>query len=176
MKRYLISEVSELTGLEAHVLRYWEEELGLEIGRNELGHRYYTDNDIDMLIKAKEMKNKGFQLRAIKAELFGKADIIPIHNENIEVEKTEPIRDRDARMEQFKAILAEVISESIKDSNDDLRDKVVKEMDYLFRMNDEASEERFRKLDETIRACQKHGKEVAAGKEPRQKRKKRTSK
>ena len=36
MKRYLISEASAITGLEAHVLRYWEEELGMKIPRNEL--------------------------------------------------------------------------------------------------------------------------------------------
>lgn len=46
MKRYLISEASAITGLEAHVLRYWEEELGMKIPRNELGHRYYTDTEI----------------------------------------------------------------------------------------------------------------------------------
>ena len=54
MKRYLISEASAITGLEAHVLRYWEEELGMKIPRNELGHRYYTDTEIEIFQKAKE--------------------------------------------------------------------------------------------------------------------------
>ena len=48
MKRYLISEASAMTGLEAHVLRYWEEELGLLIPRNELGHRYYTEEHLNI--------------------------------------------------------------------------------------------------------------------------------
>ena len=55
----------------------------------------------------------------------------------------------------------------------DLTDKVVKEMDYLFRMNDEAAEDRYKKLDETIRACQRHGREVAVGRETRTKKIKR---
>ena len=38
---YLIKEAAKLVEVEAHVLRYWEEELGLKIKRNEMGHRYY---------------------------------------------------------------------------------------------------------------------------------------
>ena len=105
MKRYLISEASAITGLEAHVLRYWEEELGMKIPRNELGHRYYTDTEIEIFQKAKEMKNKGYQLKAIKTEIFGKADIIPIHMEHEQGElESEEQNTRDVRMEQFKAI------------------------------------------------------------------------
>ncbi len=40
---YLISDASRKVDVEAHVLRYWEEELELGIPRNEMGHRYYTD-------------------------------------------------------------------------------------------------------------------------------------
>ena len=79
MKRYLISEASAMTGLEAHVLRYWEEELGLLIPRNELGHRYYTEEHLNILARAKEMKGKGYQLKAIKSELFGE-----IHSEDVD--------------------------------------------------------------------------------------------
>lgn len=34
-------------------------------------------------------------------------------------------------------------------------DKVIKEMDYLLRMKEDAEEERYKRLDETIRNCQK---------------------
>lgn len=162
MKRYLISEASALTGLEAHVLRYWEEELGLEIERNELGHRYYTEENLNILIRAKEMKNKGYQLKAIKAELMTKADIIPLHIE----------KPKDTRMEQFKEIIGSILEEALRESNSNLHEKVVKEMDYLFRMNDEAAEERFKKLDETIRTCQRQGRETAASKEKKLRHKK----
>ena len=40
--RYLISDAAAKVAVEAHVLRYWEEELELAISRTELGHRYYT--------------------------------------------------------------------------------------------------------------------------------------
>jgi hypothetical protein len=44
-------------------------------------------------------------------------------------------------------------------------------MDYLLRMKEEMEEERFKRLDETIRNCQRSNKEAAAGKESRFKRK-----
>lgn len=44
--RYMISEASKLIDVEQHTLRYWEEELELNISRNEMGHRYYKNEDI----------------------------------------------------------------------------------------------------------------------------------
>lgn len=41
-RTYLVTEAEKLTGEKAHVLRYWEDELGMEIHRNSLGHRCYT--------------------------------------------------------------------------------------------------------------------------------------
>ena len=64
--RYLISETAKLVQVEPHVLRYWEEELELRIGRNELGHRYYTPFDIQLFLKINELKSKGLQLKAIR--------------------------------------------------------------------------------------------------------------
>ena len=69
MARYLITEAARQTDVEAHVLRYWEEELELEIPRNELGHRYYTEEHIQVFNHIKEMKAQGFQLKAIKDSL-----------------------------------------------------------------------------------------------------------
>ena len=64
--RYMISETAKQVDVEAHVLRYWEEELSLPIDRNEMGHRYYTEDDISLFKNIKELKEQGFQLKAIK--------------------------------------------------------------------------------------------------------------
>ncbi len=63
---YQISEAEQLTGEKAHVLRYWEEELGLSIGRNTMGHRFYTAEDIQIFLSIKELKKKGLHLKAIR--------------------------------------------------------------------------------------------------------------
>ena len=48
--RFMISEAAKQVEVESHVLRYWEEELGLTIGRTEMGHRYYTRDDIQLFL------------------------------------------------------------------------------------------------------------------------------
>ena len=40
------------------------------MGRNEMGHRYYTKNDIEKFREIKRLKEKGLQLRAIKTVLY----------------------------------------------------------------------------------------------------------
>ena len=64
-KCYTVAETVKMTGVKSYVLRYWEDELDLHIGRNELGHRYYTGEDIQLFLNIKELKNRGLQLRAI---------------------------------------------------------------------------------------------------------------
>ena len=49
--RYIISDAARMINVEPHVLRYWEEELAIEIPRNELGHRYYTEKEIHLFEK-----------------------------------------------------------------------------------------------------------------------------
>lgn len=65
-KRYMISDAAKKVDVEPHVLRYWEDEIGIEIPRNELGHRYYRKEDITLLRSVRDLKEKGFQLKAIK--------------------------------------------------------------------------------------------------------------
>jgi DNA-binding transcriptional MerR regulator len=65
-KRYTISDAAKQLELEAHALRYWEVELGLHIERNAQGHRFYTAEDILLLRRIKDLKELGFQLKAIK--------------------------------------------------------------------------------------------------------------
>lgn len=94
--RYLISETAKLVQVEPHVLRYWEEELGLSIKRNEMGHRYYTDKDLEIFQKIKELKKEGLQLKTIREKLHEKDEIPQVEEHRISGEgiikqqKTEP--------------------------------------------------------------------------------------
>lgn len=51
--RYMISDAAAAVDVETHVLRYWEDELGLDVPRNELGHRYYTRDNIKQFLRIK---------------------------------------------------------------------------------------------------------------------------
>ena len=91
------------------------------------------------------------------------------------------------KMEQFQQLMNHVIGQAvgqaIRDNNEVLsqeisrqvNDRMVQEMEYMMRVNDERQEERFKMLDEQLRAYQKESKgkaEDAATKLPFFKRKK----
>ena len=46
---YTIKEAAKKVHVEAHALRYWEEELGLSISRNDQGYRQYSEEDMECL-------------------------------------------------------------------------------------------------------------------------------
>lgn len=53
---YSIGEVSELTEVDAHVLRYWETVFKeLNPKKNNAGNRVYKEKDIETILKLKEL-------------------------------------------------------------------------------------------------------------------------
>ncbi len=272
-RRYIISDASKLIEVESHVLRYWEEELGIDIPRNEMGHRYYTDYYIELFKRVKELKDGGFQLKAIKMLIPELTNMNTRENEGIEglreelfnrltdygetavddsgdnaftgnggnvnntnnvfaenggnvnnvnnafannggndIDNNVMVNDKDktdnstlsnvkdkeeiynngerkselmttdnesqgnisertnnGKLEQFQSIISEVVSNALKENtgmlgkevSEIVSDNVIKEMDYLMHIREKQEEERFKKLDETIRSCQLHRKESA---------------
>lgn len=102
----LISDAAKEVKVESHVLRYWEEELRLPIKRNELGHRYYTQEDVERFRQIKAMKERGLQLKAIKMILKdGRLDVLPQENEKVEdFDERGRTAAQDAGMEDSLAI------------------------------------------------------------------------
>lgn len=171
--RYMISDAAKMVDVEAHVLRYWEDELELPIGRNEMSHRYYTEENIRLFQHIKELKEQGVQLKAIKmlipdlekgemevSHLIAKVDKLPVPAEGQAVAREE-------KMQQFQCIMSRLIAEALEDHTEKMgcdistqvSGQVIKEMDYLLRMKEEREDERFRRLDEAIRNSQKARKE-----------------
>ncbi len=189
--RYMISDAANIVNVESHVLRYWEEELELAIPRNEMGHRYYTEENIAQFQKIKEWKEQGYQLKAIRmmihssqpamgngefyggqpaAELqTGGNNVIQMNREYVEtvpkpmVEKHNNPISNTVKLEQFQSMMLTIVKQAMEENNPALGkevgvqvgDRVLKEMNYLMREQDEAEEERFRRLDEAIRATRK---------------------
>ena len=218
--RYLISDAAKQVEVESHVLRYWEEELGIPIKRNELGHRYYTQEDVDRFREIKKLKEQGLQLKAIRMvlkdgkleRLSGKdmmENIIDYGN-SMSGEKAESGSEKNADHESYinqdkhmnheehmieivgtravtgnreesreeksmrlQILLQHMIREAVKDNNrelcEDIRQCVLKELDYQFRQQEEKEEEReterrkreeehYKKIDELLRSYSKKGK------------------
>ena len=153
--RYMIGDAAAAVNVEAHVLRYWEEELDLSVPRNEMGHRYYTKENIHEFMRIKELKEQGYQLRTIKKIL---------HNETIsdEAEIGQPrlVHRREVdMMQQFREVMNDIVGKAISLNNEELslqigtevEERVLKEMNYLMREQENAQEERYKKLDAAIR-------------------------
>lgn len=210
MSNYLfISDAAKEVKVESHVLRYWEEELHLPIKRNELGHRYYTEEDVERFKQIKGMKERGLQLKAIKMILKeGKLDVLPTEEERRDNRKIrghgeeqmveEPLTEsrmsqarisrergygervsgngqdvggdlaidiiaqkdkeqviqesREEKSRRLQWLLQQLIRQTLQENNGalcrEIRESVVKELDYQFRMQEEREEARDRMLAE----------------------------
>lgn len=168
-KHYTVSQATEMTGVKAYVLRYWEDEMELRIGRNEMGHRYYTAYDIQLFLNIKELKNRGLQLRAIKelipkiaqtapgstkskVKLLGDSESAGEKAVLLEEEKQETtfVREKNNKILEFQEILERLITQELQLQNEE--------------------EERCRSLDAAIRRQQLARKEAAAASEKRTKK------
>ena len=117
--RYMISDAARQVGVEAHVLRSWEEELDIKVGRTELGHRYYTDKTIYIMKKVKELRDKGFQLKAIKVlipEIQKKAEEIT----EITEEKNAVMKDTATKTEKAEHTEKTDSDANLKDSTQEV--------------------------------------------------------
>lgn len=191
--RYMISDAANIVNVESHVLRYWEDELELNIPRNEMGHRYYTKENIQEFQRIKELKEQGYQLKAIRmivhnipldetetgaAEAKAAPDLRQIPTAQNQKEPApakkevsaeehalkvkdpqQSILENTDKMAQFTDLMTQIVGTAIAANNrelsrcisEDVGEQVIKEMNYLMREQEEAQEERFRKLDAAIR-------------------------
>lgn len=125
-KRYLISDAAKMVAVEAHVLRYWEEELELSIGRTELGHRYYTRENIETFCNIKELKEKGLQLKAIRVVLWQMQEKKAHQKERKEIEGIEKVEEVEERAERIEKIeRAENTDESMEEETKEIHTDVL---------------------------------------------------
>lgn len=184
-KIFMISDAAKQVQVEPHVLRYWEEELDMPAKRNEMGHRYYTEEDIKQFQKIKELKEQGLQLKAIRHILKSggfqadigkrhvlmvkKGEILPVAESDITVQE----ETREQKTIRLQQLLKEMIVEAVHSSNEELyrevKESLLKELDYQFRLQEEREdareeerisrqEEHFRQIDELLRERNKRGK------------------
>lgn len=68
---YKIGEVSQMTGLESYVLRYWETEFPmLKPRKNRGGQRVYLEKDIELILRIKQMLyREGYTIQGAKKRL-----------------------------------------------------------------------------------------------------------
>ena len=112
-------------------------------------------------------------------ESAGTSEVAALTQEELAMKRSED------KLAQFEQIIGDIVTRSLLENNvalgenisaavsERVCDKVIKEMDYMMRVREEAEDDRFRRLDETIRGVQKSNKEAAAYRERGDKSKKR---
>lgn len=173
--RFMISEAAKQVNVESHVLRYWEEELDLTIGRTEMGHRYYTKDDIQLFCCIKKLKNEGMLLKDLKPlipELKKKKSQLKTPEKEKTQLQTAASKSSDILLplntaDQMRALVGDVFREALSENNAILKNDissaittdVIHEMDFILEAKERRQEEHFRKLDMLIRRQQTARKE-----------------
>ena len=182
-----IKDVAEMLNTEAYILRYYEKELNLEIGRNSKGYRVYTLEDVDLFKKIQGMREKGLQLKAIESI---------VHDSNEEVKETYeqlssinlstpvPLAEHqlaevditnveDEKVKQFSCLMKEMFKQALMECNEQskvemkqaIKDEVSAAVDekvmQIQEEQDSKNREYYKKLDETMREVQRIRKEMS---------------
>ena len=83
-KRYFtIGEVSKITRIKTHILRYWEKEFDvLEPTKRTGNRRYYSQNDILTILKIHELISvQGFTIEGAKQKISSPTDTLSQDNQ-----------------------------------------------------------------------------------------------
>ena len=150
-KIYSVSEAVRLVGVESHVLRYWEEELGIPIRRSSQGHRLYSERDIELFGKVREWRQKGLQLKAIRL-LLNKEDVA---EEAVDFDRQVKTIAYDEQGIKEQEIKEQEIDEQEAQSyeivsTEDTKENLEKFMLILKQMMKEVTEEQDRRLEQMI--------------------------
>ncbi len=101
---YSIREVSDQTGLEPHVLRFWEGEFdALAPRKNRAGNRTYTARDIDVLLRIQRL------LRDEKYTIEGARIVLTRELESPDAPAPAAPADARAELVRLRAFLAELL-------------------------------------------------------------------
>jgi DNA-binding transcriptional MerR regulator len=181
-----IKETANLLHIKEHVLRYWEEELGLEIKRNEMGYREYGDRDIEMFKKIHNLRGQGIGLKEIRDGITAARENVKPDDVTNTASLPDEIKVVDFKTAQLQSLMNKIVANAFHENRDilvssimdelinknkkiitsslrgELTEDVMKQIDIILKEQEERDEERFRRLDETIRNLQDARLEAAA--------------
>lgn len=182
-----VKDVAEMLETEPYVLRFYEKELHLEIGRNSKGHRVYTLEDVERFRRIQEMREQGLQLKAIESivhdgneeiketyEQLSSMNVAVVTPTNkpslVEVDITNA---EDEKVKQFSSMMKEMFKQALTECNEqskvEMKQTIKQEVDCaveekVIQMQEEQEEknrEYYKKLDETMREVQRMRKEMS---------------
>ncbi|MCA9648212.1 MAG: MerR family transcriptional regulator [Polyangiaceae bacterium] len=120
---YRIGEVSEIVGVEPHVLRYWETEFRtIRPQKSRKGQRIYSRRDVDKLLRVKDLLyNQGYTIAGARKRLRdGVASTEAVAEEaQPQVSPPAPVADS-GMLDQLRSIRGEVVG-LLRELGEDVR-------------------------------------------------------
>ncbi len=184
-----VKDVAEILDTEPYVLRFYEKELNLNIRRNNKGHRVYTQQDIETFKKVQSMRVRGLQLKAIEGIMHASAEsrktceqissLRVVDKSEMEVAQNSPVDISDIsddKVKQFSVMMKDVFVQALGEYNNqiryELKEDIKKEVDQVVEqkiseikdLENNKTEEYYKKLDETMREVQKIKRELSEDK------------
>lgn len=179
---YMISETAKRVEVAATELHQWEEDYALPIGRTEMGHRFYTEEDLQLFRCIKRLKGQGVtsdelkhlipdlihtrNQRRMKAQAKAEAGETAEAPKTLKLEDCRDIAD-DSREELI--LIARIVQDALEKNNivlgesicTGVSETVTHNIEFLLKAKERGEEERFRSLDQLIRQQQAIRKETA---------------
>lgn len=112
-----IAEVSQITGIPSHVLRFWEKKFDQIAPKKRRGHRYYQEKDIEIISTIKHLLyEKKFTIEGAKQHLKKIRSEKPEANNVVSIVKN--IEENQKSNEANLPSTSSLISSLIDDIND----------------------------------------------------------
>lgn len=164
--KYTISHVSEKLGVSDATLRKYEKDYKIKVPRNELGHRFYTVNEIEILEQIIKLKEQGANIHVIN-RIMARSESFEEQNEQalelVTLDKLTGAEFKELMMKQ----IAEIIIKSEKELTQKYEEKLYKVKDEL---KEDIKQEFKRQQEQREVENQKLMNYIAATKEEKKKR------
>lgn len=156
---FSIKEASSLLKISDHTLRKYESDYSLKIPRNEKGHRYYTEQEIEVFKRILDWKEKGFTKDTINQLLEKNVDAIDQKEQALELITLDRLTGADIKEllvnviterekeleEKFERKLQEEVEKARNQITDEIQNENTKLMDYIAVTRQKEKEEQEKK-------------------------------
>ena len=113
---YNIKKMAEMLEVSIGALRKWEEDYNLKIPRNEMGHRFYTNKELDVFNRIIKLKNEGANIHLIRKILSNEGIIEQLQEDNLPSTAIEKLN-----LEEFENNIIEKLGKYILDREHELK-------------------------------------------------------
>lgn len=140
MKAYTIKEVQELTKVPSGTIRQWEKDLEgvFTVPRDSKNNRYYTDFEIDIIKKIKQMRDKDVSIAVIKDLLQKHSETFETDSQPLVVQPTVPqmtqneavttLKEIQVALQSFEALKEQMKIEIRNEIRNEVRNEITTEV------------------------------------------------